>query len=69
MKVSEIIFSIEWYFKSKNLALKNALAIHFPMNTDTHLLSITELICDNAATKSGNDSKFLSLNNVSTLRK
>lgn len=61
METSEIIFSIEWYVKSKNLALKNALAIHCPMDIDTQeehrqyysqylssVLSITELLCDKA---------------------
>ncbi|HAS8191819.1 TPA: hypothetical protein I7674_21965, partial [Vibrio vulnificus] len=61
MKTSEVIFSIEWYVKSKNLALKNALAIRCPMSLDTQeehrqyysqylssVLSITELLCDKA---------------------
>ena len=61
METSEIIFSIEWYVKSKNLALKNALAIRCPMSIEEQeelrqyyshylsaVLSITELLCDKA---------------------
>jgi len=61
METSEVIFSIEWYVKSKNLALKNALAIRCPMSLEiqeehrqyysqylSSVLSITELLCDKA---------------------
>ncbi|WP_128690023.1 hypothetical protein [Chromohalobacter israelensis] len=61
MEVSELIFSIEWYVKSKNLSLKNALDIRCPMDVETQeehrqyysqylssVLSITELLCDRA---------------------
>lgn len=60
LKNEEILSSIQWYFESKNLALRNALAIHCPLSVEAQrdirlyysqyfasLLSATELLREN----------------------
>lgn len=57
--IQEIISSIQWYFKAKNLALKNALSIKCPLSVEqqndiriyyslyfANLLSVTEMLLE-----------------------